>query len=233
MHTPDSTPPATTIRVWDLPTRLFHWSLVVAVVGLVVTGNVGGNWMPWHFRLGYVVFTLVLFRVIWGVVGGHWSRFAVFVPSPTRLLGYLKGQVPSLAGHNPLGALSVLAMLTVLMVQVATGLVSDDEIAFSGPLSAMVQSSWVSLATGYHKGPGKLMLLALVALHVAAIVFYQRVKRKRLVQSMVHGQMTAELGQPTPVSSDDGWMNRLLALAALGISAGVVAWVVNLASATV
>ena len=233
LHAMSDTPHTSShsVRIWDLPTRLFHWALVVSVVGLVVTGNVGGNLMPWHARLGYVVFTLVLFRLIWGVVGGHWSRFGAFVPSPGRLFAYLSGKVGSEVGHNPLGALSVLAMLTVLSLQVASGLVSDDEIAFSGPLSALVSSSWVSLATSYHKGPGKLALLALVALHVAAIVFYQRVKHKRLVQSMVHGNVEMNSGQPLPIESVDGVAQRVLAAAVLAICAGLVAWVVSLAPA--
>jgi len=222
---------ATSIRVWDLPTRLFHWALVLAMVGLVATGSVGGNLMPWHFRLGYIVFALVLFRLAWGLVGGYWARFVAFVPTPARLRGYIQGRVASPAGHNPLGALSVLGMLTIVAIQVGTGLVSDDEIAFSGPLSTLVESSWVSAATNYHKGLGKLVLLSLVGLHVAAIVFYQRVKRKPLVQSMVHGRVVVDGVQPVPPESADGKPQRLLALVVLAASAGLVVWVVNLAPA--
>jgi len=221
------------IRVWDLPTRLFHWSLAASVVGLVITGSLGGNFMPWHFRLGYAVFTLLVFRLVWGVVGGYWSRFTAFMPSPARLLGYVKGQVSSPVGHNPLGALSVLAMLLVLFAQVGTGLLSDDEIAFSGPLTALVDSSWVSVATGYHKGPGKLALLALVALHTAAIVFYQWMKRKKLVQSMVSGRIQVDATQAVSLESADGTTQRLLAATILAASVGLVTWVVNLAPAAI
>ena len=126
------------IRVWDLPTRLFHWLLALAVVALVVSAKIGGNAMNLHLRLGYGVFALLLFRLAWGVVGGRWSRFASFVPTPARLRAYLKGHTPidAQVGHNPLGALSVLAMLAVLSMQVGTGLLADDEIAYAGPLAA-------------------------------------------------------------------------------------------------
>nr|MCU0941443.1 cytochrome b/b6 domain-containing protein [Hydrogenophaga sp.] len=91
-----------TIRIWDLPTRLFHWLLAFCVVGLVVTGNVGGAWMEWHLRLGYAVVALLVFRVCWGFIGGRWSRFASFVYSPASLVRYLRGQAPlaHTAGHS-------------------------------------------------------------------------------------------------------------------------------------
>ena len=157
-----------TVRVWDLPTRIFHWALVACVIGLVTTSQIGGNAMPWHFRFGYSVLTLLLFRVVWGLVGGRWSRFASFTYAPKTILGYLRGQTrPEHAiGHNPLGAGSVFAMLGFLLVQVATGLCSDDEIAAAGPLTKFVSNATVSLATSYHKHVGKLVILALVALHI-------------------------------------------------------------------
>ena len=80
-----------TVRIWDLPTRLFHWLLALCVIGLVITANVGGNAMVWHFRLGYAVATLLLFRVVWGLVGGHWSRFSSFLYAPASIVRYLKG----------------------------------------------------------------------------------------------------------------------------------------------
>ena len=83
---------ATTTRVWDLPTRLFHWSLTACVAGLAVTGYIGGGTMSWHARIGYAVLTLLLFRLLWGVVGGHWSRFSSFVYSPRSMVAYLRGQ---------------------------------------------------------------------------------------------------------------------------------------------
>jgi cytochrome b len=161
------------VRVWDLPTRIFHWALVFCVIGLIVTGQVGGSAMDWHFRLGYTVLALLLFRLVWGLVGGHWSRFSSFLFSPASVIRYLRGQtsVPYTTGHNPLGAGTVFAMLLFLLLQVGTGLVSDDEIASSGPLTRFVSASLVSQATAYHKEVGKVILLVLIALHVAAILF--------------------------------------------------------------
>ncbi len=212
------------IRVWDLPTRLFHWMLVACVVILFVTGNIGGNLMTWHMRAGYAVLALLAFRLVWGVMGGYWSRFVVFVPTLGRLMAYVKGTLPAgdaPLGHNPLGALSVLAMLTALGVQVATGLVSDDEIAFSGPLVQFVSSATSGLATTYHKQYGKLLVLLLVLLHVCAIVFYQRVKKQRLVAAMITGDQVVEPHvQATP--SADGWLARALALGVLAICVATV-----------
>jgi len=191
------------VRVWDLPTRIFHWLLVVCVLALVVTGQVGGAAMDWHFRFGYAVLSLLLFRLVWGVIGGHWSRFSSFLYSPGTVIRYLRGQgAPELGvGHNPLGAGSVFAMLFFLLLQVGTGLVSDDEIAASGPFTRLVSNALVSQATSYHANIGKLILIALVALHIAAILFYLWRKRQNLVRAMVLGDK--ELDQPAPSARDD------------------------------
>lgn len=219
-------PPVQPVRVWDLPTRLFHWALVLAIVGLVITGNVGGNWMTSHQRLGYTVLALLIFRVLWGLVGGRWSRFGSFLYAPRTLVAYLRGRADPLTdvGHSPLGALSVFALLAVLGVQVATGLISDDEIAFVGPLSRFVESSTAYAATAYHKGWGKLLVLALVGLHVAALVVY-RWRGKRLVPPMVHGDKL--LPADTPASAD-GVAQRLLALGVLALSVAATLWIVGL-----
>jgi cytochrome b len=118
------------VRVWDLPIRLFHWTLALSVVGSIVTAKIGGNAMIWHFRFGYLVFALLAFRILWGLVGGRWSRFSSFVYAPGTVLRYLRGQSRADehhdVGHNPLGSFSVFALLGVLALQVASGLVADD-----------------------------------------------------------------------------------------------------------
>ncbi len=218
-----------TVRVWDLPTRLFHWALVTAVVAQVVTGNLGGNWMNWHFRTGYAVLTLLLFRLVWGFLGGHWSRFGSFLPSPRTLLDYLRGRArpEHQVGHSPLGALSVAALLLLLLAQAGSGLFSDDEIAFFGPLTHLVSGDTVGLATWYHKNLGKAILIVLIALHLLAIAYYKLFKKRALVASMWHGDKT--LAAAARPARDDA-RSRLLALVVLLVCAAVVYQVVSLGS---
>ena len=215
------------VRVWDLPTRLFHWSLAAAVVGLVISGQVGGGAMVWHFRLGYVVLALLLFRLVWGVVGGKWSRFASFIYSPSQIRAYLKGQgsPEHSVGHNPLGAFSVFGLLFILLLQVAAGLFSDDEIASAGPLTKFAPGNLVSKLTWYHADVGKFILIALVVLHVAAIVFYRVKKNENLVTPMVRGDK--ELPVAVTPSRDD-LSSRSVALVVLAICSGMVYWIVSL-----
>lgn len=215
------------VRVWDLPTRLFHWSLAVCVVGLVITGNVGGNAMIWHFRLGYAVLALVLFRLVWGLVGGHWSRFASFVRGPGTVMAYLGGRLRDPAhevGHNPLGSLSVLAMLLVLLAQASGGLFADDEIANLGPLAKYISTELSLKITWYHKAVGQWVVIALVALHVLAIVVYA-MRGKALVGAMITGDKA--VSSPMPASRDTAG-SRLVALVVLAVCAAVVYGVVRL-----
>lgn len=214
------------IRVWDLPTRLFHWALAACVIGLVITGKIGGATIDWHARIGYAVLALLLFRLVWGLVGGYWSRFASFIYSPGSVINHLKGKAhpDHLIGHNPLGAGSVFAMLLVLLAQVGTGLVSDDEISFTGPLNKLVSSATGLLATSYHKQYGQWLVIGLVVLHVAAILYYLVRKKDNLIRPMLNGDKQG--GMQVPTSRDDG-QTRLLAAVIFGVCAGFVAWLVR------
>ena len=215
-----------TVRIWDLPTRLFHWLLAACVVGLVITGNVGGDAMVWHFRLGYTVLTLLLFRLLWGFVGGHWSRWSQLALSPSLVLTYVRGRAAqSWVGHNPLGSWSVVFMLLGLLLQVSTGLVSDDEIANAGPLTSLVSGSIVSTATAWHKGPGKLLLIVLVLTHVGAIAWYRLRKAQSLVPAMLHGDKAAV---NEVQASRDSALQRALAVVVLLLCAAGVRWLVSL-----
>lgn len=216
------------VRVWDLPTRVFHWALVLCIVGLVITGNVGGNAMIWHFRIGLTVLALLLFRLVWGLVGGRWSRFAAFIYSPRSIINFLqgKGKLEHSVGHTPMGAGSVFALLAVLLAQVGSGLISDDEIAFAGPLTRFVSSATSNLATNYHKNIGKWIILALVVLHIAAIVFYLW-RKQNLIKPMLHGDK--QLAMALPASRDDA-ASRTAALVIFGICVAFVAWVASLAA---
>ena len=217
------------VRVWDLPTRLFHWVLAIAVVALVITAKVGGNAMVWHFRLGYLVLGLLVFRLVWGLVGGRWSRFGSFIYKPTTTWRYLRAQGRSDehldVGHNPLGAFSVFALLAVLAGQLATGLVSDDEIANVGPLNRFVQSSTGVAANAWHKSWGQWLVIALVVLHVVAVLYYLWRKRIDLVRPMISGDKLLPAGTP---GSADALPQRLLALVLAVLCGELVTWVVRL-----
>ncbi len=213
------------VRIWDLPTRIFHWVLAASVVALVVTAKIGGNAMEWHLRLGHGVLALLVFRIIWGLIGGRWSRFAAFVYSPMRVLRYVRGtpHPQDSIGHSPLGALSVFALLAVLVAQVSTGLLSDDEIAFAGPLTRFVSNAWVGQATWYHKEVGQYLVLGLVGLHVLAILFYTLARKQRLVGPMLHGDKVL----PALVApSRDDTISRTAAGVLLSLS-GLLAWWVS------
>jgi cytochrome b len=222
-------PPAVAVRVWDLPTRLFHWVLVLSVLGSFTTGYLGGNAMAWHLRFGYLAFTLLLFRLLWGFLGGHWSRFRSFVYAPATSLRYLRKQSRPEehhdVGHNPLGAFSVFALLAFLVAQVATGLFADDEIATTGPLNRFVTGKTASLLTHWHKDYGQRIIMVLVLLHVGAILFYLLRLRRNLVVPMLSGDKVLEPGVAPAV---DSTRSRLLALVILLAAAGAVTWVVVL-----
>lgn len=217
------------VRVWDLPTRLFHWLLALSVLGLLVTGQIGGNAMNWHLRFGQAVLALLVWRLAWGLVGGHWSRFARFLYGPSSLLAYLQGRAPALhsVGHSPLGALSVWAMLLVLAAQVGSGLMTDDEIAFFGPLVPLVGGEWVAAATRWHKSVGQWLVLGLVVLHIGALIAYRLRGHPPLVGPMVTGD---KLLPEAALASRDDAPSRVLALVLLAVAASGVVWVFGLSS---
>jgi cytochrome b len=224
MAMPDS--PTPRVRIWDLPTRIFHWSLALAATGLLVTGKVGGDAMVWHARLGYCVAALLLFRLVWGFVGGHWSRFSSFPPAPRAAWNSLRRPVkPVGSGHSPSGALSVYTMLIFFVAQVATGLFSETKEDFTGPFTALVSNATVHWLTGYHKNVGQWVLIGLVLLHVLAVGYYEA-RGRRLVGAMLHGDRGDSRGPP---SRDDAGY-RLLALVFLVLCAGAVWAIIQLGS---
>ena len=220
---------AASVRIWDLPTRLFHWLLAACVLSAIVSAKIGGNAMVWHFRFGYAVLTLLAFRLLWGFVGGRWSRFASFLYAPGTILRYLRGQSRDdehhHVGHNPLGAFSVFGFLALLLAQVATGLVADDEISNSGPLIKFVSGATSSVATGWHKSFGQWSIITLIVLHLAAITFYWRRHRRNLVAPMLHGDKALAAHVP---ASDDGMRARAVAAILLLVCAGGVTWLISL-----
>ena len=210
-----------TLRIWDLPTRLFHWLLVLCIAGAVICVNIGGNLMQWHAYFGYAALSLVLFRVLWGFIGAVHSRFTTFVPSPQRLIAFLSGKVGSGLGHNPLGSLSVIALLLVVGIQASTGLFTDDDIAFQGPLAKYVPNAIVSLLSSIHALNSNI-LFGLIGLHLLAIAYYQWVKREPILMPMIQGDKDVDVerdgnGLPATalIASKDGALQRLTAFVSL------------------
>lgn len=212
------------VRVWDLPTRLFHWLLALVVAAAFLSGHLDA--LDWHLRFGLLACALLLFRVVWGFVGGRWSRFASFAYGPGTVLRYLRGESRAdehhEVGHNPLGAFSVFGLLALLVVQVATGLVADDEVSTTGPLNKFVANATAQKATAWHHDVGQWLIVLLVLLHVGAIVFYKLKKQKNLVPPMLTGDKLLPPGTP---AAADGLATRVLALALLLAAFGVVGWI--------
>lgn len=180
------------VRLWDPAIRLFHWALVICVCTSWYLGKFGPGIMTLHFYFGYALIALLSFRVLWGLFGRWPARFRDFTYSPRTFLGYLKGaskRKPShWPGHNPIGALSVFALIGVLGFQAYTGLFSDpDDYINRGPLADSVDGAYVGWATGWHQTLAPIILL-LVLLHLGAILFYKVWKHENLVPSMIHGR---------------------------------------------
>ncbi|MCB1908436.1 MAG: cytochrome b/b6 domain-containing protein [Rhodocyclaceae bacterium] len=173
------------VAVWDLPTRIFHWSLVLLVVGSFTSGKIGGSAMLWHGTFGVGIMGLLSFRLVWGLIGSTYARFFTFVRGPSAIITYLRGDWRGL-GHNPLGGLAVLAILGLLLFQASSGLIANDDIAFNGPLFPLVDKDYSDWMTAVHRR-SQLVVLVLVTLHVSAILYYLRVKKQNLVRPMITG----------------------------------------------
>jgi len=182
------------IPVWDLPLRLFHWLLVLLVVVSFVSAKIGGNAMQIHLLSGYTILTLVLFRILWGFLGGTHARFASFVRGPGAVFAYLRAlprrEAGEPLGHNPAGAWSVILMLAALLAQAATGLFANDDISTEGPLAKLVSKALSDRITSVHH-LNIMLLYALIALHLSAIAFYFFHKRENLVKPMLTGYKDA------------------------------------------
>lgn len=187
--------------VWDLPTRVFHWTLVGLFAAMWFTGSQGGDWLRYHIWCGEGVLVLLLFRLLWGVVGSQTARFGDFVQGPTVIGRYLRGQLPAntLPGHNPLGGLMVLALILALLFQVTTGLLSSDvdSYLFDGPLAHLVGAARSETITAIHKlfFDG---IVILVAVHVLAVLAHKVLKQENLVRAMLSGRKAFD-GEVAPL----------------------------------
>lgn len=208
----------TSVKVWDLPTRLFHWLLVISLGGSWWTADAGIEWMEWHFRFGYFAAGLIIFRVIWGLVGTRHARFSGFLYSPRRIIAYLatlgKRDSKPTTGHNPLGGLVVLLMLIIIGAQVSTGLFASDDIFTDGPFHPLVSDDLAgTLTTWHHRIFTGIQIIA--ALHIVAILFYWLWKRQQLIWPMITGR------KPLALLGDD--KNGISSKLVLGIVVALVA----------
>lgn len=240
--TGETSMPGDQVAVWDLPTRLFHWVLVALVALLWFSGDVGGLGinleLPWggtlflgnmdvHMLLGQTVLALVIFRVLWGFVGSSTARFTGFVRGPGPLLDYVRavarGETPLFTGHNPAGAVMIVALLALLAAQAATGLFANDDIFSEGPLAALVSKETSDALTAVH---GLLfnVLLALVAAHVMAALYYVA-RGKNLIRAMVTGRKPRET---VPAGAAPKLVPAWRAVPVLAVAAAIVWWLVSL-----
>ena len=225
--------------VWDLPLRAFHWLLVLGILGLFLTAKADADWlswltgrfdvmwMPWHFRFGYFVIGLLLFRLIWGFVGPAHARFGHFLPGPRTFLVYLRNVAkrdskPSI-GHNPMGAVMVVVMLLMVAVQAFSGLFTSDDIVWAGPFFPSVSAKLSTLAGSIHHRNFEI-LQWIIGLHVLAILFYTLYKRQPLLAAMIHGRKSAAV---VPADQQIASSRLLLAVVIALAVAGGVYWVIS------
>lgn len=209
------------VKVWDWPVRLCHWAFVLLLPAMWWTAE--NSEMGWHKRIGFVLLALLVFRILWGLVGSDTARFSSFVKGPGAALAYLRGKRSHAGpGHNPLGAYSVIALLLAMSVQVTTGLFAGDPYDGStGPLNDLVRAMTADWLTEWHEITFN-VIIALVVLHLLAVLFYVFVKRNNIVRPMVTGS------RPLPTSIENppqapAW--RAVVCLAIGIALSV--WVAN------
>jgi cytochrome b len=218
----------TSVHAWDLPTRVFHWTLVLFIVSAWVSyefaEDIGDETLVWHRANGLAVLTLVVWRLLWGIVGPSTARFTDFVRGPSAITSYatglLNGRAARYLGHNPLGALMVVALLAALAAIAGFGLfATDDNDLVGGPLYRLVEEKQNARAARLHDQLFNYLLLPLAALHIAANVLYTLVKKEPLIQAMITGRKPAEHYVDAPNSTPTA---RLMPRAALCLVAAAV-----------
>ncbi len=224
MSARDSMPPGRLI--WDLPVRIFHWTLALAVLGSWITYRIEA--FNWHVWFGYTVLVLTAWRIAWGFVGPRHARFASFVRSPVAIAGYARsllrsGSAQHFAGHNPLGALMVLALLALLLLQACAGLFANDDIANTGPLYGHVSDTTSDALARVHKLLAKLIWVA-VWIHVGAVLAYALLRRTNLIGPMFTGRkLDAWLTTGDEIAASQLWRALLTAAVCAGILYCVIA----------
>lgn len=213
--------PREPVAVWDWPVRVVHWSMVLLLVLLLITGLRGGDALQWHMRFGQALLALVLFRVLWGFVGSRNARFRAFVRGPRAAARYVRSRVrgtPEIhATHNPIGGWMVIALLVAMLVQIGTGLFTNDDILWDGPLAKHVSKDTSDALASFHRRFAW-VVVTLAALHVLAVVAYLAVFRENLARAMVDGMksLPADLADPSAASASS--VKAMVLLAACGLA---------------
>lgn len=211
-------------KVWDLPVRVMHWGLVLAVTGAWLTRELEGDWFTWHVRCGYAVLLLAATRIVWGFVGTRHARFSDFVHGPRAILRYLREGTGAdgqrIVGHNPLGALMVLALLAMLLAQALLGLFANDQVMSTGPLFGYVSAETSDRLTSLHKQLFDVIVVAIVV-HIAAALFYLWARRENLILPMITGRKP---GDPLPPGVGGIDSSRTLLAVAIAAALGALLW---------
>jgi cytochrome b len=218
-----------TVKIWDLPVRFFHWSLVLLFIAAYVTNSLGTNYFKYHLWSGYAIIVLVVFRLIWGFVGTYHARFINFLRDPFSTAKYafsvLRKKDEHHLGHNPLGAVMVIILLLAILVQAVTGLFTNDEIFNLGPLYAYVSDELSLQLTSVHR---QLFywILGAIGLHIAAVLFHVFFKRDNIIKAMFTGEKDIHAATNIkPIKSSRIWLAIIIVI----ILALILAWVISTA----
>lgn len=210
--------------IWDIPTRLFHWGIVITLCYSWYSMEIEGD-LDHHFLSGYTALGLILFRIIWGIIGSRYAKYGSFIYKPSEFIAYLKGffnrDGGKYAGHNPLGGLSVFALLVVILIQTGTGMFADDEYYYFAPLNDYVSGSTAGRITEFHGANAK-VILGLAVLHILAILFYRLYKREKLVLAMITGKKTDEQNRYESIPGSRLPAAIMLAITVFAVVYGVV-----------
>jgi cytochrome b len=209
-----------TVYVWDFPTRAFHWLLVLTFAAQYISGEILDDAMQWHFYGGYMMLGLIMFRVLWGIFGAYYARFSQFIHGPAYTLSYAKqfksdSYRPSI-GHNPMGAYSIIFVLSVLLTQAISGLFITDDIFHSGPYHPIVSEPVEDIMNWLHSNMVN-AVFAFLFVHLGAMLVYKLMKKQNLVKAMITGTKDIELKnklETPPINTKNHWL-RFITIAAL------------------
>jgi cytochrome b len=208
------------VAVWDLPVRVVHWWIVALLVALIVTGKLGADWLEWHMRIGQAMLALVVFRILWGFVGSRNARFTSFLYRPVDVARYARSAFRSYephATHNPLGGWMVVLLLGALLVQAVTGLFTNDDILWGGPLSEKVTKATSDSVSAIHR-QFWWVIVVLSALHIGAVLTYLALLKENLIVPMLTGHKHLPEGVADPADASASTAKAILLLVACGLA---------------